>query len=90
MAMPEPAPTAPKAFVSYSWDDDAHKQWVKQLAIRLREDGVDVMLDRWHAEPGDQIPAFMEHAVCENNFVITVCTPKFKDEVGRAWRRCWL
>ena len=79
MAMPEPAPPAPKAFISYSWDDDAHKEWVKQLAIRLRADGVDVMLDRWHAEPGDQIPAFMERAVCENNFVITVCTPRFKE-----------
>ena len=53
-------PSAPKAFISYSWGDDAHSQWVKELATRLRQDGVDVTLDRWHAVPGDQIPAFME------------------------------
>ena len=77
--MPEPYPTAPKTFISYSWDDDAHKEWVKQLAIRLRVDGVDVTLDRWHAAPGDQIPAFMERAVRENDFVIAVCTSRFKE-----------
>ena len=79
MATPEPDPTVPKTFISYSWDDDAHKEWVKQLATRLRADGVDVMLDRWHSAPGDQIPAFMERAVRENDFVIAVCTPRFKE-----------
>jgi hypothetical protein len=79
MAAPDPKLIAPKAFISYSWDDDAHKEWVKQLAIRLRNDGVDVTLDRWHAAPGDQIPAFMERAVRENDFVISVCTPRFKE-----------
>ena len=76
---PEPYSTPPKAFVSYSWDDDTHKEWVKQLAIRLRKNGVNVTLDRWHAAPGDQIPAFMERAVRENDFVIAVCTPRFKE-----------
>jgi TIR domain-containing protein/uncharacterized protein DUF4384 len=79
MATPEPDPTIPRTFISYSWDDDAHKEWVKQLATRLRADGVDVTLDRWHAAPGDQIPAFMERAVRENDFVIAVCTPRFKE-----------
>ncbi len=79
MATPEPDPTVPKTFISYSWDDDAHKEWVKQLATRLRTDGVDVTLDRWHSEPGDQIPAFMERAVRENHFVIAICTPRFRE-----------
>jgi hypothetical protein len=79
MATQEPRPVVPRAFISYSWDDDAHKEWVKHLATRLRTDGVDVTLDRWHAAPGDQIPAFMERAVRENDFVIAVCTPRFKE-----------
>ena len=36
----------PTAFISYSWDDESHKSWVKELAARLRKDGVDVKLDR--------------------------------------------
>ena len=42
-----------KAFITYSWDDDAAKDWVKQLASKLRGHGVDVTPDRWHAAPGD-------------------------------------
>src|SRR5208337_2088164 len=59
------------------------KEWVKQLATRLRADGVDVTLDRWHAAPGDRITLFMERAVRENDFVIAVCTPKFKERSDR-------
>lgn len=68
----------PKAFISYSWDDDAHKQWTKVLATRLREDGVDVTLDQWKLVPGDQLPQFMESAIRENSYVLIVCTPNFK------------
>jgi hypothetical protein len=48
------------AFISYSWDDDAHREWVRALAARLRADGVDVSIDRWVAVPGDQLTVFME------------------------------
>jgi energy-coupling factor transporter ATP-binding protein EcfA2 len=77
--MSEIEPPVPKAFISYAWDDDAHKEWVRQLAVRLRADGVNVTLDRWHFAPGDAIPAFMERAVYENDFVIVICTPRFKE-----------
>ena len=66
------------AFISYSWDDDLHREWVRSLAERLRSDGVDVTLDQWEAVPGDQLPAFMEHAIRETEFVIMICTPRYK------------
>ncbi len=68
----------PTAFISYSWDDEAHKAWVKDFATRLRGDGIDAKLDRWEAVPGDQLPAFMEQAIRENDFVLILCTPKYK------------
>src|SRR6266545_1231981 len=60
-------------------DDDAHKEWVRSLAERLRADGVDIKLDRWETVPGDQLPAFMERAIRENKFVIIICTPRYKN-----------
>jgi hypothetical protein len=69
---------APKAFISYSWNDDAHKEWVKSLATRLRADGVDVTLDQWSMVPGDRLPVFMETAIRNNSYVLIVCTPKYK------------
>jgi hypothetical protein len=69
----------PTAFISYSWDDEDHKAWVRELAARLRGDGVDVALDQWALQPGDRLPAFMEAAVRDNGFVIIVCTPHYKE-----------
>lgn len=71
----------PKVFISYSWDDDLHKAWVKAFATRLRtEDGVDVTLDQWATVPGDQLPKFMEQAIRENSYVLLICTPKYKQK----------
>ncbi|HSB03237.1 MAG TPA: TIR domain-containing protein [Anaerolineales bacterium] len=70
----------PKVFISYSWDDDKHQEWVRDFAIQLRRDGIDVVLDRWNVAPGDQLPRFMERAVTESDFVLCVCTPRYKEK----------
>jgi hypothetical protein len=75
----EAAQQNPTAFASYSWDDDEHKTWVRELVHRLRTDGIDVKLDQWETAPGDQLTEFMERGVREHDFVIIVCTPKYKD-----------
>jgi hypothetical protein len=75
--------STPKVFISYSWDDEPHKDWVKAFATRLRSDGVDVTLDQWHLQPGDQLPAFMERAVRQNDYVLIVCTPTYADRSNR-------
>ena len=69
---------APKAFISYSWDDDSHKKWVAGLATKLRADGVETILDQWHTAPGDQFPAFMEKEIRENDYVLIICTPNYR------------
>lgn len=73
-------PKPPNAFVSYSWDDEAHKTWVRDLSTRLRGDGVNVTLDQWATAPGDQLPQFMESAVRENDYVLIVCMPLYKEK----------
>ncbi len=70
--------TPPKIFVSYAWESEAHKLWVKSLAWSLRDDGVDAILDQWETAPGDQLPEFMEASIRTSNFVLIVCTPKYK------------
>jgi hypothetical protein len=46
-----------------SWDSDAHKDWVRNLASQLRADGIESILDQWHLVPGDQLSQFMETEV---------------------------
>jgi hypothetical protein len=73
-------PTPLTAFISYSWDDETHKEWVRAPVTRLRAGGVDVRLDHRHAVPGDQLPEFMEREIRESDYVIIVCTPKYKSK----------
>jgi hypothetical protein len=68
----------PNAFISYSWDDGEHRDWVRIFATRLRGDGVTVTLDKWHTAPGTQLPQFMETAIRANDFVLIVCTLRYK------------
>ena len=57
----------PKVFVSYSHDNEEHKEWVLQLAIRLRSNGVDIILDRWNLKLGSDLAAFMEQGLSNLN-----------------------
>jgi hypothetical protein len=68
-----------RVFISYSWDSEPHKQWVQQLATRLREDGIDALLDHFEVAPGDHLPTFMEKIpTCD--FVLIICTPSYKEK----------
>jgi len=69
----------PKVFISYAWEDDT-KMWVRELAVRLRSDGIDAILDDWTLSLGDLLPEFMEKSVSESDFVLVVCTPRYKEK----------
>jgi hypothetical protein len=56
---------APKLFISYSWSNPSHEQWVLDLASELRESGVDVILDKWDLKEGYDAVAFMEKMVTD-------------------------
>jgi TIR domain len=60
-SMTETAP--PKLFISYSWSDADHEQWVVDLATQLRDSGVDVILDKWDLKEGHDAIVFMEQMV---------------------------
>lgn len=55
----------PKLFVSYSWSNPAHQQWVIALATQLMDAGVDVILDKWELKEGNDAIAFMEKMVAD-------------------------
>ena len=65
----------PTAFVSYSWDNADHKLWVRELAEKLRSQGVRVILDQWDLKLGADRTHFMESNIAASNFVLIVCTP---------------
>lgn len=52
-----------KIFISYSWSNQKHQNWVTNLATRLREDSVDVIYDKWSLKAGHDKYQFMEEMV---------------------------
>lgn len=75
---PTETPENPTVFISYSWDDDEHKTWVLGLANRLRDQGIDAIIDRTHLELGGDTPEFMERSIRESRYVLVVCTEVYK------------
>ncbi len=57
----------PKLFISYSWSNATHEQWIVDLATNLRESGIDVILDKWDLKEGHDAYAFMEKMVSDKN-----------------------
>ena len=63
--MSEKTSENPTIFISYSWSNTEHEQWVLNLATELVESGVDVTLDKWDLKEGHDAIAFMEKMVTD-------------------------
>lgn len=78
--MIEIAKDKPNVFISYSWENEEHNEWVKRLADLLIEHGVNAILDKYDVDPWDRIPHFMEQAVTKSDKVLIICTEKYKQK----------
>ncbi len=67
----------PKVFISYSHDSPEHKRWVSELAVQLRRNGVDAILDQWDLRLGDDITRFMERGIVDADRILIVCTDNY-------------
>lgn len=72
-----------KVFISYSWEDDTHKEWIRELADQLISDGIDVTLDQYDVSHGDRLPKFMEEAITHSDYVLIICTPSYKEKADK-------
>lgn len=73
-----------KVFISYSWTTPNHERWVLELAERLVDNGVDVVLDKWDLAEGQDKYAFMEKMVQDEtiNKVLIICDKGYKDKAN--------
>ena len=64
----------PKVFVSYSHDSLDHKKWVNELATKMRNNGIDAILDQWDLMPGGDLPHFMETNLENSDYILMICS----------------
>ena len=72
----------PTVFISYSHDTLEHKKWVLELAIRLRNNGIDAIIDQFELQAGDDVPHFMEKNLVKADKIIMVCTERYVEKAN--------
>ncbi len=66
-----------RVFISYSWDNDSHREWVLQLCQSLRDKGVDAIIDQ-AMRKGKDLLEFMEKGIANAHRVLVIGTPNYK------------
>ncbi len=73
-----------RVFISYSHDSPEHADRVLALADRLRQDGIDCILDKYIlGSPDEGWQLWMNRQMRDANFVLMICTPTYLRRVMR-------
>lgn len=77
-----PENTLRKVFISYSWTSQEHQDWVEDLAKKLTDDGIHVLLDIWDLAEGQDKYDFMEKSVKDPDVtrVLLICDRAYKEK----------
>jgi hypothetical protein len=75
----------PKVFISYSWDSKDHKDKVLSFAERLRNDGINSIIDHlYEFGPNEGWSVWMKDKIHQTDFILMVCTENY---YKRFWRQ---
>jgi hypothetical protein len=83
MTVEAPQQRPPRVFVSYGNDSPEHQDLLRSLADRLRQDGVDAVVDLYEPAPPDGWPIWMDLQIQKADFVLLVCTDTYLRRVER-------
>jgi hypothetical protein len=64
----------PRVFVSYSQDSPLHCRRIRELAERLRADGIEAWIDQYSQDPDEGWPAWMRGQLAKADRVLLVFT----------------
>jgi len=75
----------PKVFISYSWSSKEYQEKVMNLAERLQNDGIEVIIDKWIMQPGNDTLNFMEKCVKDDtvNFVLMLLDKVYAEKADK-------
>lgn len=68
---------APRAFISYTWDSEEHKDKARKLSDLLRENGVDCNIDQYEISPPEGWTHWAINQVEESDYVLIVSTESY-------------
>lgn len=80
----------PRVFISYTGIDENNKEWVKNLCIMLRQNGVDARCDIYNLQLGYDLPQWMTNEIDMADKVLLICDRYYLSKIdsrrgGVAW-----
>ncbi|MFI0400008.1 MAG: SEFIR domain-containing protein [Thiolinea sp.] len=67
-----------KIFISYSHDSEMHREFVRGISDRLRQEGLDCLIDQYiNGFPPEGWQCWMENQIEAADFVLLVCTEAY-------------
>lgn len=85
-----------KVFLSYSHDSPAHRDKVLALSQRLRQDGIETLLDQYvNGSPPEGWPHWMLNRLDEADYVLVICTETYyrrfrgREQAGKGKGATW-
>lgn len=76
----EPEIKNPRVFISYTGTNLTHRNWVREFACRLRENGVDARIDMFHLRPGQDLHQWMTNEVIMADKVLLICDKYYAEK----------
>jgi hypothetical protein len=68
-----------KVFISYSWDSEDHKAWIRKLADDLEEiEELHVVWDGYDLDSMSDKNLFMESGIVESDYIVVIATSQYK------------
>lgn len=67
-------------FISYAWDSEEHKQWVRKFSDDLRANGLYTLLDDYNPG-GVSLIDFMRNGIKLAHKVLVIGSPRYKEKV---------
>jgi len=71
----------PEVFISYSQDSVDHMEQILRLSNRLRDDGIDSIIDQYEVSPPEGWPRWMDKNIRDSKYVVLVCTERYLNRV---------
>lgn len=74
--------TPPRVFISYTGTDDTNSSWARNLAAKLRSNGVNARIDVFHLRAGSDLPQWMTNEVILADKVILICERYYMEKAN--------
>ncbi len=70
-------------FVSYAWDKENDEKVIKLAEMLEEYKELNVKFDKWDINKGQEIPLFMEKGIQQSDFVLVICSKRYKENTDK-------